>query len=208
MAANTISYRISLEGSEDASKKLAAFGDAGEQAFKQIQDAAKTESFASTTASISKLGSTAEQAFAGATAAAKKFGATQSELQGVESSIRALAARSRDSSTSFAILARNYDNARRAAAGFAPAVSATAAGFAQVASGTRQAGVALDNVAKKSSVANREMQAFSKVLSTVGLTQLAGLFERLVSGWVCARRSRCCCAGGRCGRRGTGQVWF
>lgn len=39
--AGTISQRISLEGSEDIRKKLEALGAAGEQAFKQIQDAAK-----------------------------------------------------------------------------------------------------------------------------------------------------------------------
>jgi hypothetical protein len=41
MAAKTISQRISLEGSEDIRKKLEQLGTAGEQAFKQIQDAAK-----------------------------------------------------------------------------------------------------------------------------------------------------------------------
>jgi hypothetical protein len=39
--AKTISQRISLEGSEDIRKKLEQLGKTGEQAFKQIQDAAK-----------------------------------------------------------------------------------------------------------------------------------------------------------------------
>jgi hypothetical protein len=165
MPANTISYRISLEGSEDASKKLAALGKAGEQAFKQIQDAAEPASFASTTASISKLGSTAEQAFAGATAAAQKFGASTRELQGVESIIRALAARSRDSSTSFATLAQNYDRARASAVG-------VGAGLVQVAAATQRA-------AQNTSTATRELTALSKVLSTIGLGQLASVTTSL-----------------------------
>jgi hypothetical protein len=41
MAGKTISQRITLEGSEDIRKQLEALGKAGEQSFKQIQDAAK-----------------------------------------------------------------------------------------------------------------------------------------------------------------------
>src|SRR4051812_2167361 len=112
MAGKSISFRMSLEGSEAVNKQLQSVGNTGEKAIKQIQDAVSGGSFASATASISKVGSTAEEAFAAAGAAAQKFGASTSELQKVDSLISAIAARSKTSGASFAALAIASDAAR------------------------------------------------------------------------------------------------
>jgi hypothetical protein len=82
--------------------------------------------FTAATSSIAKLGNTAEEAFAGAAAAAQKFSASTAELGKVEGVIRALNSRARDSSVSFAELAKNYDAARASAASFVPAAEKAA----------------------------------------------------------------------------------
>lgn len=56
MAKNTITQRIALEGGDAIKAQLRALGDAGEKAFKAIQEAAAKANFEKFTASLAKLG--------------------------------------------------------------------------------------------------------------------------------------------------------
>ncbi|ESY72516.1 hypothetical protein X740_33175 [Mesorhizobium sp. LNHC221B00] len=53
---NTIAQRIALEGGKAIEDQLKALGDAGEKAFKQIQNAAIKADFGKFSASLSKFG--------------------------------------------------------------------------------------------------------------------------------------------------------
>src|SRR5882672_6552144 len=94
-----ISIRISLDGSEQVNKQLQTIAQTAEQ------------SLAATTAAVSKLGRTADQAFATAAVAAKTFGASVADLQKVQSTIQAVADQAKANGTSFSQLAKNYDRA-------------------------------------------------------------------------------------------------
>jgi hypothetical protein len=160
--AEKISIEIALEGGAEIERQLAEIGDAGQQAFKQIQDAAEATTFEAATQSIAKLGSTAEEALSGAAKAAEKFGASANQLTAVETRIKAIAARARDGSLSFAELARNYDAARTSAAALSEA-SATAA-------------AAVAGVTKNIALTRTEIAGLKTALREVGLGQVAQQF--------------------------------
>src|SRR5215813_6180639 len=123
-----LQIQIDLEGAEQVQTQLAGIGDAGQKAFADISKAAGQAntaiSFEEATKSIAALGATSKQAFEAAAAAAQKFGASASQIAQVETVIRSLATRARDSSTSFQVLAQNYDKARSSITGAGLATAA------------------------------------------------------------------------------------
>jgi hypothetical protein len=157
-----ISFRISLDGSEQVSKQLQTVAQTAEQ------------SFASTTAAISKLGRTAEQSFATAAVAAKTFGASAADLQKVQSTIQSVADQAKANGTSFLQLARNYDRATGALGGAAATARGAAAGFAATARGARDAGKAAEESAQGFGVGRRELGAVRTALRQVNLGVAGG----------------------------------
>lgn len=168
-----IKYRISLEGGEQVNKELLSV----EQAVKRLQDAAKTgvgaDTFASTTTAISSLGKTADEAFTNAAAAAKKFGASTAELARADGVIKALAARSRDSSTSFATLAENYDKARGSLGAGGAAATAASIGLGKAAVAATETAVATRQLNTALGLTRTQIGTMAQVASAAGAGPLA-----------------------------------
>jgi hypothetical protein len=102
-----------------------------EEIKRQLADTASA--FTQATRNISQLGNTMAEALNSAAAAAKKFGASASELAGLETRIRAIGGRARDSGISFGELARRIDLASGATGNLAQASTAVGASFATLA---------------------------------------------------------------------------
>jgi hypothetical protein len=181
MADKSIKFRMSLEGSETVNRQLQSVGNAGEKAIKQVQNAVTGDSFASATASISRLGSTAEQAFASAGAAAKKFGASTSELQKVDNLIQTLVDRSRASGASFAALATASDVARGVLGNVGQAAATAGGGIARFRTAATETAAAAGQLSTTVGVTSRELKFLSNIAREAGVGGL-GRFVSVVGG--------------------------
>src|SRR5215831_11581851 len=139
--AEDIVQKIVITAEDQATPTLDRIAKKAQQLGGQV--AQSSAGFDQATKSIAALGSTGAEALNNVATAATKFGATQQQLQSVQNVITALAARARDSGTSFATLAQNYDKARASA-------GTMAANAAQV-------GSALEGVAAKAATVGTEV---------------------------------------------------
>src|SRR5262245_44431608 len=150
---------------EEVTKRLEDMGTLSVEQIQKIQDAVNKLSFDEATRSIESLGSTAQDALGAAAQAAQKFGASTQDLAKVESIINSLAARSRQSSTSFQDLAKNYDAARNSVVGAGNALAAA-----------RQSLIALPTVTR---TATTEVRALSS--ATAGLRDILATLRPVAS---------------------------
>jgi len=164
--AEKLRIEIDLEGAEQVERELAGIGKAGEKAFADI---AKAADFEQATKSISALGKTAQEALDGAAEAAKKFGASTQQFGQVESTIRALGARSRDSSKSFQELAQNYDRARTTVSATGREITAVATTLSQLPARTRPVAIEIATLTQTMQALRTAGFALRPALSELGV---------------------------------------
>src|SRR5215475_13313388 len=164
--AEKLRIEIDLEGAEQVERELAGIGKAGEKAFADI---AKAADFKQATKSISALGKTAQEALDGAAEAAKKFGASTQQFGQVESTIRALGARSRDSSKSFQELAQNYDRARTTVSATGREITAVATTLSQLPARTRPVAIEIATLTQTMQALRTAGFALRPALSELGV---------------------------------------
>src|SRR5262245_10375299 len=168
----TIRQRITLEGGDELKKQLEALGKAGEQSFKQIQDAAQKtqvdpQRFAQTEQAIKALGATSGQLaaqFQQLANAATAFGTQgQQATAQVTAGLNQTNAAAAQTTNAFGALLAVANRFRVAIAGIAGA-----AGLAALTKGAADTGAAIADQADKLKLSVQQWMALRAVIAGTG----------------------------------------